>query len=106
MSRGLRRGFEVFFEVVASEFAADGRAVHREHAAEVRLHEDADSVAAELRRDDARGRADTALEAEGDGARARADRTLFDLSALRRLQSREDFFGTDMATAYVVQLPV
>src|SRR5256714_1543726 len=102
----LRRGFEVFLEVVAAQLTPDRRAVHREHAAEVRLNKHAAGVAAVLRGPAARGRADAAFEAEGHGARARADRTLLDLSALRRLQSREDFLGTDVATAYVVQLPV
>src|SRR5205085_4362281 len=97
---------EVFSEVVAAQLAPHGRAVHREDAAEVRLYEYAHRVAAVPSGDDARGRADAALEAEGHGSRARPDRPLLDLAALRRLQNREDLFAPDVATAYVVQLPV
>ncbi len=102
-SLAARRGREVFLQIILAEFAAHGRAVHREDAAEVGLHEHADGVAAAAARQDARGGADAALEAEGDGARARADRALFDRAALRGTQRAEDLFAPDVAAPDVVE---
>src|SRR5438445_10824035 len=72
-------------QVVAAQFPAHGSARDGEHAPEVRLHEDADRVPAQLGRQAAGRRSDAALEAERYRPGARPDRAFLDRPSLGAL---------------------
>ena len=93
-------------EGVAAELSPHRHAVHGQHAAEVRLDENAERVAAEALGQPPRRGADAALPAEGHRARARTDRALRHRPARRGPDGREDVLAAHRQGADVVERAV
>jgi hypothetical protein len=99
------RGFDVGGHFVEADLATDGHAVDGQPLtpAVVRLHERTDREAALLRRHAPRGRADAALEAMADGARATAHVAFRDRSAGGGRQRRLEVLGSHVLAVDVVE---
>src|SRR6185503_7191326 len=84
---------------MATKGTTHGRAIHCQHATEIRLNEYTNGPAAQPSTEMPRARADSALPPKRTGASARAHTSLGDRAFFRRRQGRTHMNWSDRAAA-------